>query len=219
MKVLSWVGGLVVAAAVASGATAVVAAHLDTGSGTLTASHVQQRVQPEGSKVEGGLQAERALPHLTREAFPHPSPSPGASPPRTVAQPAPRAVAAPRPAAVAVYSLQQALINQDRAAHGLPPLAWSSCLYSVAVSNARRIAAQEYLSHTNGPQVDLGCGLGHQAGENIGYWSRGVNDSQLNTMFMNSPDHRANILGPYHHVATAWVVGANGYGYIAVEFS
>jgi len=26
-------------------------------------------------------------------------------------------------------------------------------------------------------------------------------------------------MGPYHYVATAWVVAPNGYGYIAVEFS
>lgn len=38
-------------------------------------------------------------------------------------------------------------------------------------------------------------------------------------MFMASPEHRANILGPYDCMATAWVVGSNGYGYIAVEFS
>jgi len=36
---------------------------------------------------------------------------------------------------------------------------------------------------------------------------------------MNSADHRANILGPYNYVATAWVVASNGYGFIAVEFS
>lgn len=115
-------------------------------------------------------------------------------------------------------STQQALINQDRARYGLGPLTWSSCLYSIAVSNARRMAAQGYISHTNGAQGDLGCGLGRQGGENVGWWSGGINDSQLNTMFMNSPDHRANILGPYHYVATAWAVAANGAAYIAVEF-
>jgi uncharacterized protein YkwD len=36
---------------------------------------------------------------------------------------------------------------------------------------------------------------------------------------MNSPEHRANILGPYRYVATAWVVASNGTAYIAVEFS
>ncbi len=39
-------------------------------------------------------------------------------------------------------------------------------------------------------------------------------------MFMNSPEHRANILnGYYHYVGTAWVVASDGKAYIAVEFS
>jgi hypothetical protein len=38
-------------------------------------------------------------------------------------------------------------------------------------------------------------------------------------MFMASGDHRANIMGPYHFVATAWAVAANGFAYIAVEFT
>jgi uncharacterized protein YkwD len=111
------------------------------------------------------------------------------------------------------------LINRDRAASGLGPLTWSSCLYNVARSNAARMAAAGAISHANGPSVDLTCGLGHQAGENVGWWSGGINDSQLNTMFMNSSGHRANILGPYHYVGTAWVVAPNGAAYIAVEFS
>jgi uncharacterized protein YkwD len=81
------------------------------------------------------------------------------------------------------------------------------------------MAAAGAISHANGPQVDLTCGLGHQAGENVGWWSAGINDAQLNTMFMNSVDHRANILGPYHYVGTAWVVASNGAAYVAVEFS
>jgi uncharacterized protein YkwD len=38
-------------------------------------------------------------------------------------------------------------------------------------------------------------------------------------MFMNSSEHRANILGPYRYVATAWVVAGNGTAYVAVEFA
>jgi uncharacterized protein YkwD len=152
--------------------------------------------------------------------IPRPSPDPSPTPPRAPApQPAaPVRHVAPASPAIAVRTTQQALINQDRARYGLPPLTWTSCLYSVAVSNAQRMAAQGFISHTNGPSVDLSCGLGHQAGENVGDWSAGINDTQLNTMFMNSPEHRANILGPYHYVATAWAV-SNGYGYIAVEFT
>ncbi len=80
------------------------------------------------------------------------------------------------------------------------------------------MAAQGYISHANGVTLDLGCRLGSQAGENIGYLSSGINDVEMNAMFMASAEHRANILGPYHYVATVWVVAANGYAYIAVEF-
>lgn len=150
---------------------------------------------------------------------PKPDPSPTPQPaPAAVAPPPPRPAPAP-PRAIVVGSTQQVLINQDRARYGLAPLTWNSCLHNVAVSNAQRMAAQGFISHTNGPYADLACGLTRQAGENVGDWSGGVNDSQLNTMFMNSADHRANILGPYHYVATAWAVDSRGYGYIAVEFS
>src|SRR2546423_1458979 len=75
------------------------------------------------------------------------------------------------------------------------------------------------IAHAGGVSADMGCGLGSaQTGENVGYWSGGVNDAQLNTMFMNSSGHRANIMGPYRYVGTAWKVAANGAAYIAVEF-
>ena len=125
------------------------------------------------------------------------------------------------PGSIVIGSYQQSLINRDRASAGLAPLTWNSCLASVAASNAVRLSRQGWVQpyHTNGPSLDLGCHLGNQAGENVGWWSGGVNDPQLNTMFMNSPEHRANIMGPYHYVATAWATASNGAAYIAVEFS
>ncbi|HSS93062.1 MAG TPA: CAP domain-containing protein [Candidatus Dormibacteraeota bacterium] len=155
--------------------------------------------------------------HLTRPTpvpSPIPVPASAPAPPRA----APPAAAAPARPAISVGSTQQALINKDRASAGLGPLTWSSCLYNVALSNAKRMAAQGYISHTNGPNLDLTCRLGNQAGENVGWWSGGINDPQLNAMFWASPDHRANILGPYRYVATAWAVAPNGAAYIAVEF-
>src|SRR5438093_2139613 len=115
---------------------------------------------------------------------------------------------------------QQTLINQDRAQNGgLPALAWNNCLANIAQQNADRIAAQGYLSHTNGPTLDLGCLPGaNYAGENIAYDSSGIDDPLANTTFMNSAPHRANILGGFTLVATAWTVAPNGYGYIAEEF-
>ena len=116
-------------------------------------------------------------------------------------------------------SVQQNLINQDRAAASLGALNWSDCLAAVAVQNAQRIMAQGYLSHTNGPTLDMACGVGaYHGGENIAYMSGGINDDQANSMFMNSPPHKANILGSYQYVATAWAVAPNGYAYIAEEF-
>jgi hypothetical protein len=54
-------------------------------------------------------------------------------------------------------------------------------------------------------------------GENIAVSGGTIAD--VEKAFMASPEHYANIMGPYHYVATAWVVASNGYGYIAVEFS
>ncbi len=174
--------------------------------------------------VAGSYNGVDATDPAPQRMIPRPRPDPSPTPPPTSAPAGPPAApAAPRrapaPLAIVVGSTQQALINRDRAASGLAPLTWNSCLYTVARSNAARMAAQGYISHTNGPARDLGCGLGGRAGENVGWWSGGINDAQLNTMFMNSSDHRANILGPYRYVATAWVQAANGYGYLAVEFS
>lgn len=125
----------------------------------------------------------------------------------------------PATRSLVVGSYQQVLINLDRRSAGLAPLSWSTCLAGVAVTNARRMAAQGYISHTNGAWLDLDCHLGVQGGENVGWWSGGITDGQLNSMFMASPDHRANIMGPYHFVATSWAVASNGFAYIAVEFA
>ena len=215
MRIQSLLGAVVVLVALGWGASYVV--YRNTVSApSLTAS--RHPVVAAGAYVGVDYNdpaPQRMIPRPTPDPSPTPPPAPAAPP----AAPAAARPAAPPPPALVVRTTQQALINQDRARYGLPPLTWSSCLYNVAVSNAQRMATQGFISHTNGPNVDLSCGLGRQAGENVGYWSAGVNDSQLNTMFMNSPDHRANILGPYHYVATAWAVGSNGYGYIAVEFS
>lgn len=218
VRFLSWIAGLVVVLALAAGATSVVRAH-STPSRTLTAAKALLIVGTNDAVDVSDPAPQRMIPRPS----PEPSPTPPPPPPPAAAPAAPvhPAPAPPRPAppAIVIGSTQQALINEDRAARGLGPLTWNSCLAGVARSNAARMAAQGFISHTNGPSVDLNCGLGHQAGENVGDWSAGINDAQLNSMFVASPEHLANILGPYHYVASAWVVASNGYGYIAVEFS
>jgi len=149
-------------------------------------------------------------------------------PPPALPEAAPQAWAAAAPAAarpvtaappLVIGSAQQSLINQDRASAGLPPLSWSGCLAGIAGGQAQAMAAAGTIFHGNGVQRDWSCGLNSaQTGENVGVWGAGINDAGINQLFMGSAGHRANILGPYHYVGTAWVV-SGGKGYIAVEFA
>ncbi|HET7418782.1 MAG TPA: CAP domain-containing protein [Candidatus Dormibacteraeota bacterium] len=202
MRLVSWLGGIALAIFIGSAVGAVTLAHGQQSAGrpALVAA------QP----AAGGAGVRPLLPKDLR------APAPSTRPVHSFSAPQPQAPPIAR--TIVVGSTQQALINSDRAAHGLGPLTWNACLYNVAVANARRIAAQGYLSHTNGPNVDLTCGLGYQAGENIGWYSGGIDDSWMNSKFMASPEHYANIMGPYHYVATAWVTTSDGRGWIAVEF-
>jgi uncharacterized protein YkwD len=200
------------------GTTALVT-HLPHSARTAHAS--QPPSQPLRFESSGDIQAEWAQLHPPKPAYVPPTPEPEPAQPE---QPAWAAPAAPRlpaqPPAVVIGSAQQALINQDRAAAGLPPLTWSSCLAGIAAGQASAMASQGRIFHGSGVNQDLGCGLGStHSGENVGYWSAGINDPQLNTMFMNSPEHRANIMGSFRYVGTAWAVAPNGYAYIAVEFA
>ena len=108
------------------------------------------------------------------------------------------------------------LINQDRAQNGLPALRWNAQLSAVGESapyggcgftvagRAQDMIQRNYFSHTicgtqNVFNVLNADGVRYSsAGENIG-WESGYTDptqaaQYLNTEFMNSPDHRANIL-------------------------
>ena len=207
MRLVPWLGGFLLVGLIGVTVGAVTFNHR-----TVASPQVLVAARPTSPAGQGNGDIHRLLP---RDLRPSPSPAPTAAPAAFVpARPQPPVL---QPAIV-VGSTQQALINSDRAGRGLGPLTWNACLYNVAVANARRIAAQGYLSHTNGPNVDLACGLGHQAGENVGWYSGGANDSWMNSKFMASPDHYANIMGPYRYVATAWVTTADGKGWIAVEF-
>lgn len=213
MKFLSWLSALTLFLVVAYVASTAMSSHPASASATVPASSLS--TSGPFLVVDGG-DLPRTLP--TASPSPKPKPRPAAAPtaPRAAA-PVAHSTAAP---AIVIHSTQQALINRDRVSHGLRPLMWSSCLASIAYSNAVRMAKQGYISHTDGAQRDLGCGLGYHAGENVGWHSPGVDDTWANNAFMASPEHRANILSSYYHyVATYWVMGSGGKAYIAVEFS
>lgn len=141
---------------------------------------------------------------------------PPAAPPAASLAPLSPPPPAPLPA---TGSGQQALINDERDANGLPALAWSDCLAGVAAGEAVRMAREGAISHGAGLGGAVACGHGGGAAENVGVWSAGVNDAQLHSMFVNSPGHLANLLGPFLYMGAAWSVGPDGRGYLAVEFA
>jgi uncharacterized protein YkwD len=121
------------------------------------------------------------------------------------------------------YTLFQ-LTNQDRTSNGLGALAYSGSLSSIATSargncggvgvngRSQDLIERNYFSHQIPPcggyvwQV-FGLGAYTAAGENIGWNNYPPSQSvgQINTAFMNSPEHRANILGGYNTLGTgAW---------------
>src|ERR1700674_4322063 len=146
MRFLSWLAGLVVMVALATGATSVVLAHSNS-THTLTAAKKLITVGPHDVVDVSDPAPLRMIPRPTPDPTPPPPPpAPAAAAPAAPARTAPP----PPPPAIVIGSTQQALINQDRARNGLGPLTWNSCLANVARSNAARMAAQGFISHANG---------------------------------------------------------------------
>ena len=114
-------------------------------------------------------------------------------------------------------------MNQDRAANGAASLAWSASLARVAQYRAQDMLNRNYFSHYDPATGQLAFaqlmhlwGIPYStAGENIA-WSTNPSMAGINTMFMNSPEHRANILnGAYHRLGVG--VASNGVKTMVVE--
>ena len=116
------------------------------------------------------------------------------------------------------------LTNQDRTSNGLGALGSNGNLSSIATSaggncggagisgRSADMINRQYFAHQIPPCGGyvwnvFNLGAYSAAGENIGWnnYPPGQSVSQINTAFMNSPDHRANILGNYSQLGTgAW---------------
>ncbi len=102
------------------------------------------------------------------------------------------------------------LTNQARASAGLPALRWDSTLAGIARWRSQDMATRDYFSHNIPPTGEMVFDVMDQqgycyrlAGENIG-WNNYPDDQAtdvVQTDFMNSPEHRQNILGPAWKVA------------------
>ena len=135
----------------------------------------------------------------------------------------PRPVPPPVSTAGGAAGVQFSLVNQDRAANGVAGLRFSGALARVAQYRAQDMLNRGYFSHYDPATGQLAfAALMHlwgipymTAGENIA-WSTNPSMAEINTMFMNSPDHRANILkGAYHQVGIG--VASNGAKTMVVE--
>jgi uncharacterized protein YkwD len=99
------------------------------------------------------------------------------------------------------------LVNQQRVANGLVALKDNAKLDSAATYHSNDMVAQDYFDHT-GPSGDtlesrvqasgyIPSGWGYTLGENIGAATGDLSTpASMVSTWMNSPDHRANILTP-----------------------
>jgi len=170
-----------------------------------------------------------AAPKPSVSATPKPSVS-AAPKPSVSATPKPSVSAAPTPSpstapTSGLSELEQKmvdLVNGERAKAGLSPLKVNIKLTQMARAKSQDMIANNYFAHnspTYGSPFDMMKTFGityRTAGENIA-----MNRSMENahTALMNSPGHRANILGAsYTQIGIGIVSGGNGSLYISQEF-
>ncbi len=108
------------------------------------------------------------------------------------------------------------LVNQSRADNGLAPLTPYAPIRDVARGQSIRMGQQNRLYHNPNLQADVQAAAPdwQRAGENVG---QGWDVQGLHDAFMNSPGHRANVLGDYNYVGIG-VVHAGGYTWVTEVF-
>jgi uncharacterized protein YkwD len=109
-------------------------------------------------------------------------------------------------------------INEVRAAHGLDRLRVSSVLQSAATKHGNSMGSRGYFRHElrkNSNWVAFGTWIHWYwpgpdytvwtAGENLAWGAPDLGARRTVTMWMNSPGHRANVLGAWTRVGVAFV--------------
>jgi hypothetical protein len=107
-----------------------------------------------------------------------------------------------------------AKLNAARQAAGLQPYSVAADLTSVARSHSARMASSNSLYHN--PSLTSDVSNWQAVGENVG---TGPNVDDIHTAFMNSPDHRANILDhDFTQVGVGVSVDKNGTIWVTQDF-
>ncbi len=89
--------------------------------------------------------------------------------------------------------------NAERTQRGLQPLKWDETLHRAALRHAGEMAARESISHQYPGELDL-VGRGRAAGAKFTVIAENVAEAwsapEIHDAWMQSPDHRANLLDP-----------------------
>ncbi len=129
----------------------------------------------------------------------------------------------PAPPAASTESATLALVNDQRASRGLAPLAWHDRVATAAQAHADDMAAHQTMSHTGSDGSNGGDRLS-RTGYSWRSWGENVavgypDPTAVVAGWMNSPGHRAMILGDFEHAAVGVARGADGRLYWALLFA
>ena len=109
-------------------------------------------------------------------------------------------------------------MNADRAANGLAGLCENGSLDGLAQNWANWMAANHSLTHQNIAGVIGSLGFSTM-GENILQGPPGTSIGQMEAAWMNSPDHRANILnGAFTQAGFGVATASDGTVWAVVDF-
>lgn len=107
-------------------------------------------------------------------------------------------------------------INSTRSSSGLGSLQMDSGLQSHARRHTGDMIAADEIYHSSSGELQSAAGSGwEKLGENVG---RGGSVSSLHQAFLDSPGHKANILGDYNYVGIGTGTSDNGVLYVTVVF-
>lgn len=105
------------------------------------------------------------------------------------------------------------LVNQERAKNGLGALAWSTTCEGAANLRAKEIMTSYAHTRPDGSSWSTACPIpqtGGKSGENLNVGNAAVSPETVVASWMNSPDHRKNILDPdFKYVAVGFIFEPN----------
>ncbi|MBQ3431126.1 CAP domain-containing protein [Candidatus Saccharibacteria bacterium] len=101
------------------------------------------------------------------------------------------------------------LVNEEREKNGLSPLSWGTTCEAGAAVRARELMASYSHTRPDGSSWETACPIpesGGWSGENLMAGNAAVSPASVVTAWMNSPDHRANILNEnFTHLSVGFI--------------